>query len=50
MDLSFTDSQAGNVGALLDNVSVTAVPEPGSLSLMLAGFAALGVVARRRRS
>lgn len=49
LTLSFTDSQAGNVGALLDNVSVSAVPEPGSLSLMLAGFAALGVVARRRR-
>lgn len=50
MTLSFADSRDGNVGALLDNVSVNAVPEPGSLSLMLAGFAALGVVARRRRS
>jgi len=52
MTLSFEDSRAGNVGALLDDVSVSvsAVPEPGSLTLMLAGFAALGVVARRRRS
>ena len=49
MTLSFEDSRAGNVGALLDNV-VVAVPEPGNLALMLAGFAALGVVARRRRN
>jgi hypothetical protein len=50
LTFSFHDDSTDNVGSLLDNVSVTAVPEPGSLSLMLAGIAALGFTARRRRS
>lgn len=33
----------------LDNVVVTAVPEPGSIALMLAGLAAVGSVVVRRR-
>ncbi len=32
----------------LDNVSVTAVPEPGTWALMLAGFGMVGFAARRR--
>lgn len=32
------------------NLSVSAVPEPGSLALMLGGLAVLGIVARRRRA
>ena len=31
------------------NFSVTAVPEPETYALMLAGFAALGFMGRRRR-
>lgn len=33
----------------LDNVSVTAVPEPETYAMMLAGLGALGFVARRRK-
>ncbi len=51
LTISFHDDSHDNIGALLDNVSVSAVPvpEPGSLSLMAAGLAALGLVVRRRR-
>ena len=34
---------------LLDGVSVAAVPEPAAWALLLAGFGAVGVAARRRR-
>jgi hypothetical protein len=41
----------GQVGATGDGViPLTAVPEPAGMSLMLAGLAAVGFVARRRRS
>ena len=49
--LSFTDisTVTNNVDGVLDDVSVTAVPEPGSYAMMLAGLAMVGAVARRRR-
>lgn len=47
--LSFHNHGGDNVGALLDNVSVTAVPEPATYGMMLAGLACVGWMARRRR-
>ena len=49
LTLSFEDSRDGNIGALLDNVSVSAVPEPTNVALMMAGLLGLGFAARRRR-
>jgi hypothetical protein len=37
-------------GPALDNVSVTAVPEPATWAMMILGFFGLGFVARRRKS
>lgn len=37
-------------GGSLDNVSVTAVPEPQSLAMMLAGLGIIGTIARKRKS
>jgi hypothetical protein len=39
-----------NFGALLDNVSVSAVPEPEIYAMLLAGLGFVGFMARRRRA
>ncbi len=49
--LSFAaDGSAGCCyGPALDNVSIAAVPEPATWSMMLLGFGAIGVGLRRRK-
>lgn len=39
-----------SLGGSLDNVSVTAVPEPETYAMMLAGLALMGSIARRRKN
>ncbi|MFH1660409.1 MAG: PEP-CTERM sorting domain-containing protein [Pseudomonadota bacterium] len=39
-----------SLGGSLDNISVTAIPEPGSAAMLLAGLGILAVTARRRRA
>ena len=46
--LTFNNAGGDNMGAMLDNVSVVAVPEPESYALLLAGLGLMGTVARRR--
>lgn len=50
--VSFANAGGDNIGALIDNVSisseVTAIPEPETYALMLVGLAAVGAMARRR--
>lgn len=47
--LSFTDLVGGNpnVGNLLDNVSVSSVPEPSTWAMMILGFVGLGFLGYR---
>jgi hypothetical protein len=48
--ISFQNQGGDNVGALLDNVSVTAVPEPKIYGMMLIGLGLMGFVARKRKT
>ena len=38
------------IGALLDNVAVTSVPEPESYAMFMAGLGVMGFIARRRKN
>jgi len=46
---TLTFGQAGANFALSYSVPVAAVPEPGSIALVMAGFGVMGLVARRRK-
>lgn len=48
--LNFNNAGGDNVGIVLDNVSVTAVPEPETYAMLLAGLGVMGAVARRRKA
>jgi hypothetical protein len=41
--------EGNNIGALLDNVAVTSVPEPESYAMFMAGLGVMGFIARRRK-
>jgi hypothetical protein len=49
--LSFADLAGGNqnIGNILDNVSLSAVPEPATWAVMLVGFGGLGLAMRNNR-
>ena len=47
--LHFASLQDSAGGVALDNISVTAVPEPETYAMLLAGLGLMGAVARRRR-
>jgi len=49
--LSFADLAGGNqnIGNILDNVSLSAVPEPATWAVMLLGFGGLGAAMRNNR-
>ena len=46
---SYQNLGGDNVGALLNNVSVSPVPEPETYAMLLAGLGLLGFLARRRK-
>jgi len=51
MTLSFSAiGSSDSLGSSLDNISVSAVPEPQSYALLLAGLGAMALVVRRRKT
>ena len=46
--LSFANSGGDSVGMLLDNVSVIAVPEPDTYTMILLGLGLIGLLVRQR--
>lgn len=47
--LSAFSGGVDNVDAILDNVTVSAVPEPAAWAMMIGGFALVGATSRRRK-
>ena len=43
------NAEGNHIGALLDNVAVTSVPEPESYAMFMAGLGVMGFIARRRK-
>jgi len=52
LDITFsiTSADTDNQDGLLDNISVSAVPDVATWALMIAGFSMVGVASRRRRT
>ena len=48
-DLQFLGQSDGPFGAVIDNVSLSAVPEPAAWMMMIGGFGLVGLMARRRQ-
>ena len=48
--LSFTSALNGYSGAVIDNVAVSAVPEPESYAMLLAGLGVIGAAIKRRKA
>ena len=48
--VTFAAAGPGYSGPTVDNVVLTAVPEPSSLALALAGLSVMGFAAKRRSS
>jgi Protein of unknown function (DUF642)/PEP-CTERM motif len=46
--LSFSNAGGDNIGAVLDNVAIQAVPEPETYAMLLAGLGLMGTIARRK--
>jgi hypothetical protein len=46
--LSFRDVSAGQASAIIDNIVLTAIPEPETYALIASGLGFLGWIARRR--
>ena len=44
------NNEGNHIGALLDNVAVTSVPEPESYAMFMAGLGLMGFIARRRKN
>ena len=42
--------EGNHIGALLDNVVITSVPEPESYAMFMAGLGLMGFIARRRKN